>query len=449
MGIRVGVPILKLSASNKASKRSGNAKSVIEEMLNERYSKDQDLDRTRSHLNTYTGFTSGKKLYEYWQNEANAHTDALGRHLRSDAVIGYAVILKPDIASMQGMSEAEQERFNADGTKVLCDILQEHGLQVDATAVHRDEMNLHTHIAGHDIEYKAGKKINLKLFNDFNKEFPKRMRALGYDVEDMSVYDSEAVKSMTKEEQDVYKSEHIALKRSKKHGQDSNNYKAEKIAEAEREVQKVLQNAKEQAENIINRANAEAERIKTENAKKLQELDEKEKLYRKREVQLEQDKESFKAEKDAVISRKVQIDVLRQEVEKDKAKAENELKMANMALQDIESIRSKYQQAYNEAKEIAEGFYEHSFYENFKKNLQKRLEKQKYRDGRDGWQVFGQMMIDVVRETQMDTISSVPFMQYQRNVDDRVRKTDKQVNKVKCTLLNVNMSQNQNDDYQY
>lgn len=252
MGIRVGMPILKLSESGKQTKRLGQTKKVLQEMGCERYSTDKDLDRTRSVNNTYTGYRRGIDLYNAWMQEADAHRDTMGRHLKTTAVIGYSAIMKPDIESMQKLSEDEQERFIAVGTKVLTEIMQERGLTVDMTATHRDEDVIHTHIAGHDKNFRCGKKIGLMLYNALNKTFPERMREYGFDVEDMCVYDAEATKDMTPEQLEEYKQKHIQKKKEKKTQVSSNEYKAAKeLEKAQQQAEEILEAARQQAEQII------------------------------------------------------------------------------------------------------------------------------------------------------------------------------------------------------
>lgn len=273
MGIRVGLPMLKLSNSGKQTKRLGDAKKILQEMGCERYSTDDDLDRTRSVNNTYTGYRKGIDLYNAWMQEADAHRDALGRRLKKTAVVGYSAIIKPDMESMQGLSEDEQERFLAVGTKVLTEIMQEHGLTVDMTATHRDEEVLHTHIAGHDKGFQCGKKIGLKLYHALNKTFPERMREYGFDVEDMCVYDAEATKDMTSEQLEEYKQKHIRKKKEKKTQVESNTYKATKE----------LEKAQLQAEEMLNAARQQAEQIRLSAEQKENALKEREQRLEERE----------------------------------------------------------------------------------------------------------------------------------------------------------------------
>lgn len=252
MGIRVGIPVLKLSRNAKATKRKGDARKVALEAFNERYSKDQDLDRVQSKNNIYTGFKSGKDLYAYWEKEASGHLDTKGRHLRSDAVIGYTFIIKPDMESMENMTQAERVKFLQESMNILSDLFQSRGLEIDASALHLDEVNEHMHVFGHDTEYKAGKKIDIRLFGMLNKEYPKRMRELGYDVEDLTVYDSEKADAMTEDEKADYKEDVLQRKKAKKKsGRSSNQYKEEKLAEKAKEIEKL------QAENRALRAENE------------------------------------------------------------------------------------------------------------------------------------------------------------------------------------------------
>lgn len=276
MSISVGIPILKLSNGAKATKRKGDAKKVCCEGFNERYSKDQDLDRSRSHLNTYVGYTSGKELYEDWMQMADNHTDAMGRHLRSDAVIGFTMCIKPDIENFSKLSEAERDKFLDDSDKISIDILQRFGLQVDGIARHKDEEIDHDHIFGHDPEYKCGRKIGLELYNCFNKEYPERMRQLGYDVKDMQVYDADKVAKMSEDEKAEYKADMIARKKAKKKsGRSSNQYKADKDAEAEARAKAIIEKAEAQARLVKLEAEDARETIRAEEKAKAMEEAEK------------------------------------------------------------------------------------------------------------------------------------------------------------------------------
>ena len=250
MGIRVGIPILKLSKNGKSTNRKGNAKKIALEGLSERYSKDKDLDKTKSKNNIYFGFDSGEKLYNYWEENANNHRDKLGRKLRADAVIGYTLIIKPDMEGMENIKN--KDLFLKDSIEVITDILNNHDLVVDAAAIHKDEVNEHVHLFGHDNEYKAGKKINLSLYTDFNKEYPKRMREKGYDVEDMSVYDVDKVKDMSEDEKQEYKNELIKRKKNKKkNGRSSNKYKEDLLEQEKKQIEEAKEKIRSDYDDYI------------------------------------------------------------------------------------------------------------------------------------------------------------------------------------------------------
>lgn len=323
MGIRVGIPVLKLSRNAKATKRKGDARKVALEAFNERYSKDQDLDRVQSKNNIYTGFKSGKDLYAYWEKEASGHLDTKGRHLRSDAVIGYTFIIKPDMESMENMTQAERVKFLQESMNILSDLFQSRGLEIDASALHLDEVNEHMHVFGHDPEYKAGKKIDIRLFGMLNKEYPKRMRALGYDVEDLTVYDSEKADAMTEEEKADYKEEVLQRKKAKKNaGRSSSKYKEEKLAEKEKELQ-VRENAlnasilsfEEEKEKYWQETEKERKRANTafESELKQKRLDAKKKV--------DAELEKYKSDR---------LSDLEQEIEKEKSEKLSEFKQASV-----------------------------------------------------------------------------------------------------------------------
>ena len=338
MGIRIGVPVLKLSRGAKQTKRKGDARKVAQEAGNERYSKDQDLDRSRSRLNEYTCFKSGKALADYWEAEAAKQTDALGRPLKSTAITGFAVIFKPDMEGMESMDEAERKQFVRDGISVTAKILEESGLQVDMTALHMDEIVEHGHILGHDPEYKAAKKLDIRLYAKLNKELPRRLREMGYDVEDLAVYDSEKVAQMTPEEQATYREERIQQKRAKKHGQSSNAYKREKLEEAETELKAQREAlAKQQAEAEARLKDLETERIRLADQKRIQD---------KRQEELDKKEQAQKTAQEALNAQKADLARDRQNFTAECGKWQEK---ANTALR--EAINRESQNARNQVQE--------------------------------------------------------------------------------------------------
>lgn len=237
MGARVGAPVMKLCSGNVSTKRKGNIRPIAKEALSERWSKDPDLDRSRCKDNTYYGFQTGEELCIYWEDEAGKRCDKRGRKIKSTGIIGFSGIMKPDMEYMKSLTAEQQEQFIKDGLRVMCGIYEEHGLKVDAVAIHRDEMVPHAHILGHDPDYVASKKITPKFFRALNRTFPEKMRELGYDVENMDAYDPEKAAGMSADELKAYKDE-LRVKR-KKNNQSSLEYKKNKVAEQAAEVEKL------------------------------------------------------------------------------------------------------------------------------------------------------------------------------------------------------------------
>lgn len=396
------MPILKLAAEAQPTKRKGSARKVAEEAGNERYSKDQDLDRSKSTLNEYTGYTSGKALMDYWEAEAAKHKDSLGRPLRSDAVIGYSVIIKPDEDSMASMDEAAQLQFVRDSIRVTEEILYEHGLQVDMAALHRDERSPHAHLLGHDVEYRAGKKIGIQLYAAFNRTYPERMRALGYDVEDMTVYDPLKAASMTAEEAADYKADCIARKKKKgPSGRSSSQYKADKDAELkakEAELQareqrlalsetgytikeKHLQEQYKALDEDMEELEAEKERLKAEKRAFQQE--------REKSLQ-EQKKRQDEANKTAEDAKKALREAALEKTaaSKERLQAAADRREAEEAKKGYEAAKVKYEVAADQAAGIVKGFSLDTV-ERYGKELQAELERNcraiRYSNGSTLW----------------------------------------------------------------
>ena len=236
MGWKVGITTLKLTnqrSTKSRAKRTGYLRAVVCEGLSERWGKDEDIDRSCSCRNTYTGITSGVKLAEAMTTEATEYSSkrkaAGGRALRADAAIGWAIILKPPAEIINTMSPEQQVKFFEDSDKILVDIMGDDNIR--ATALHRDEQAPHKHYYGMGYtksgELCVDKVINPKLYKQLNQEYPQKMREMGWDIEDCTVYDSDKVKSMTEDEAAAYKRVCKAKRQQKKSGVDSKTYKAQ------------------------------------------------------------------------------------------------------------------------------------------------------------------------------------------------------------------------------
>ncbi len=268
MGWKVGITTLKLTnqrSTKSRAKRTGFLRAVVCEGLSERWGKDEDIDRNRSCFNTYTGITSGVELAENMTKEAAEYSAqrkaAGGRALRADAAIGWAMIIKPPADVINAMSPGQQIKFFADSDKIITAIMGADNIR--ATALHRDEQAPHKHYFGMGYtksgELCVDKVINPKLYKRLNQEYPQKMREMGWDIEDCTVYDSDKVKSMTEDEAAAYKRVCKAKRQQKKSGVDSKTYKAQQ------ELQKI-EKEKEKARLSRDLALAAAQQVKQQTA---------------------------------------------------------------------------------------------------------------------------------------------------------------------------------------
>lgn len=275
MGFNCGMPVLTLdNLPHAAGDKHGNAKKVAYEAFEERQGKDSDIDRAKTDSNIYfsldhgdKAFRKGEELYNYWQSQADAHTftaNGKERKMRSDAKIGFTGIIKPDSDYINSMSHDEQMKFCKDAMSIVLDIYKKQGLTMDAAVIHVDEMATHIHYFGHDADYKMSKKVNLGLYDKLNREFPQRMRARGWELNDLTGY-KEATANMTNDELHEYKVKKRSERREK-HNMSSQEYKAGK------EAKKVLEAATTQSKDILEQADREAQEIKKRAETDAQEL---------------------------------------------------------------------------------------------------------------------------------------------------------------------------------
>lgn len=281
------------------AKHRANGSKICLEAGTERHSRSETLDRSRSHLNDYSGGeSSGAAAWAAMQARADAYritgTFASGkrageqysRALRADAVVGWSLIINPPAAATAGWTKADYDKFYADSLKVLGKI--EPRLfkkpSVRMTAVHHDEgledvpgeFSKHKHIIGDAVDEQGrycGNIIDAALMVRINLEYPKLMRQLGHDVEDVDQTDFHR---MGKNEDGTYRdpeyrAERLAKAKAKKNGMSVNEYldylaeegeklALEHVAKAE-EAQRAAEAAQRAAEAL--RAKAEEEAAQT------------------------------------------------------------------------------------------------------------------------------------------------------------------------------------------
>ncbi len=278
------------------SKHRANGRKITEEAGNERYSKSETLDRTRSINNDYEGYKSGSKCWDEMEEEATNYKvkgktkngKNYERGLRSDAVIGYAVIFNPPADMTEGWTQDDYKRFYRDSWDTMNQIEPRLfcGENIKMKAVHRDEGLMdnngeygeHMHVIGtaKDNGKYCGNIIDASLYVRINENYPKMMRAKGWDLDDLDTTD---FSRMGKDENGRVKDPEYRAERNAKRklaGRSVNQYRADKA----REIDRMYQDAAE----IYNRVMEQAAEVEKREA----EIDYREKRCRVRESELKQ-----------------------------------------------------------------------------------------------------------------------------------------------------------------
>lgn len=237
---KCGMPWMKLNnKTTTGSKHKGNTKAVVCEGLEERWSTDEDLDRSKTKDNIYlTDITSGLDFVNLVDTTVADMSNNLRkqgkRGIREDAITSFALIVKPEeeqpIEFFETAFEVLKEKFGKDNIK--------------AAVIHNDEGNRHMHIYGmpitEDGRLSAKDIFNLKLNTWLNEDFPRIMTEKGFKLEacrSENSYDKAYADTLTDEQLKQYKTERIEAKKANKqqHGRSSKQYKFDKELEKQQE----------------------------------------------------------------------------------------------------------------------------------------------------------------------------------------------------------------------
>lgn len=275
MGYQIGLPCLKLSnEQGKSGKHCGNFAKVAAEALGERRGNDPDIDRTQTDQNEYlTAITSAAELMQFsekWIADYNArmdvakedqqrlvdqyisdHGDSVSRkdalkaikaeraaagepplpdtrHIKKDAVVMCAVVIKPPAEYMSQLSRDQQRQLLLDAYAKLCEIVGQDRMK--AAVIHFDELNPHLHAfwipETADGRLCAKELHNLKYLGRLNREMPEHLRQCGWDIADCHAYDAEEEQRLREEMGDAAYRQHKREQRSKR-GRESTVFKHE------------------------------------------------------------------------------------------------------------------------------------------------------------------------------------------------------------------------------
>lgn len=228
--------------AKQGQKHRSNVTAIVAEAGKERVSNSDTLDRDRTYLNRYTGFSSGFECADYITKEADDYKqEVIGkggtkhyRKLRADAVIGYAVIYNPPEEVCKSWTDEEYNKFYEDSRAVMeqiqPDIFRRDTIVMSAehfdegTITNPEKISRHVHDIGipknRDGHY-CGTKIDAKLCADINKNYPRLMREKGWDIDDLDCTDWDRYKT-----DEDYRKER---KSKKKSGKSVNSYIADKM----------------------------------------------------------------------------------------------------------------------------------------------------------------------------------------------------------------------------
>ena len=335
-------------------KHRANGKAIVGEIGNERITTSATFDETRSYLNKYEykeGLSnSGFQCWDYMEERANNYTTHIkmkngkevDRRLKSDAVIGYAIIFNPPEDVCVDWTDEQYNKFFDDSWDFMKQkeprIFRDENIVLDA--VHYDEgvdetgKSKHKHIAGEAID-KDGKYcgtiIDPKMLAEINKEYPKFMRERGWDMDDLDCTDWDKYKT-----DENYKAERKA--KWKKSGNSVNKYLKQKSVQDARDDAQAYEKAAEYVEQATQMALEAQTRlngvIERENAvfKREQALKAKEQVMQEREDTLDEREESLNKKADKIALD--QKDILKDKLDIKQVKKQQEKKDADFQVRE-------------------------------------------------------------------------------------------------------------------
>lgn len=249
--MKVGIPVLKcsLNPSQQKNKRTGkkaktcSVSAAWNEMNDNRYGRDPTIEKELTFQNVWMIGHSDDDIEKIVQKEIEAinemRKEANKRALRSDCVSVIEIVEKPNIEMMGKMNYEEKKEFLSQSHEVMKKLIEEWNPEWKwlASVQHHDEfggVSAHTHSLIMPITFdengiktlNAKKEVGIKFFTYINKNYPKMMRSMGYEmIEDCVTYDQ------LSEEEKMERRLH-----PKEHGIDAYQFKQKKLKEMEEKM---------------------------------------------------------------------------------------------------------------------------------------------------------------------------------------------------------------------
>lgn len=323
--MKVGIPVLKcsLNPSQQINKRTGKKAKTCSvgaawnEMNDNRYGRDPTIEKELTYRNVWMLGHSNDDIEAIVKNEIEKisleRKMAGKRALRSDAVSVLEIVEKPNIEMMEKMNYEEKKEFLSKSHDVMENLIKEWNPDWKwlASVQHHDEfggVSAHTHSLIMPITtdengiktLNAKKEVGIKFFSYINKNYPKMMRSMGYEmIEDCVTYDQ-----LSEEEK---------MERRlnpKEHGIDAYQFKQKKLKEMEQKMDAITlknnQMERKLEETVIEYTDApnlkKYKTIKADNEKLKQEIFEKNGLIKKLENELDTAKKKIESLKMRLIN---------------------------------------------------------------------------------------------------------------------------------------------------
>lgn len=195
IGLVRGEPQVKVGKDGKKhrQKHRANGGAILNEFGEERQSRSNTLDRTRSYLNRYEGYSSGAACWDDMVAEAEAHRvpvtlrdgTTATRGLPHNAVVGWSMIFNPPAAMTEGWEDEDYQAFYDDSFAAMCEIeprlFRPENVRMDGE--HFDEgikgadgeFGRHLHRAGVPVDASGkycGNLVDALLLSRINREYP-------------------------------------------------------------------------------------------------------------------------------------------------------------------------------------------------------------------------------------------------------------------------------------
>lgn len=264
-------------------KHRSNGKAIAGEMGSERISASETLDQTRKYLNEYDQENhSGFSVWDDMKNRADSYTQEVkcvnkhgteitrNRKLRSDAVIGVAVIINPPYEECKNWSSAQYQKFYEDTEEALETFRPKifrkenkvFGVQHKDEGYGYDDFHKHDMFDAIDEDGRyCGNELDAKFMADFNKFYPKFMRDKGWEMDDLDVTDWDKYKTDSD-----YRSERKAKNRTQ--GKSVNQHMRNKAVKNLQDSEEILQDV-HQTKVQMDAEKAEFDKTKSDNQKEL------------------------------------------------------------------------------------------------------------------------------------------------------------------------------------